>query len=388
MKDLAERGKLIERPAHRAIRDYAAKLGYRDLIYLNVGEPDFPTPKNIVNAAKKAMEKGFTHYTEERGLVKLRESLASKIRAERKVEVEKDGILITNGSAEAIFIALMSLINPGDEVILFKPYYPPYLSCVRIAGGKPVFIPFNTETLTPNIEALKEVVNEKTKAIIVNSPCNPSGVVYDKDVLKTIAEIAVDKDLYVLSDEVYDRFIYNGSFYSISSFDKNLERTIIINSFSKTYAMTGWRIGYLAGNKELVSNILKIRGAINVCANAISQIAALEALKKSSERHVKRMLAEYAKRRKFVLDMLSKVPELKCPKPDGAFYIFPDVSAIEKDSLKFTMYLLEKAHVVVSPGNSFGSNEHIRISYSCSMENLRKAFNRIVKAVKEYKAKT
>ena len=157
MKDLAERGKLIERPAHRAIGDHAAKLGYRDLIYLNVGEPDFSTPKNIVNAAKKAMGKGFTHYTEERGLVKLRESLASKIRAERKVEVEKDGILITNGSAEAIFIALMSLINPGDEVILFKPYYPPYLSCVRIAGGKPVFVPFNTETLTPNIEALKEV---------------------------------------------------------------------------------------------------------------------------------------------------------------------------------------------------------------------------------------
>ncbi len=387
MKELAERGKQIERPAYRVIRDYAAQLGYKDLIYLNIGEPDFPTPQNIVKAAKKAMDKGFTHYTEERGLAELRERLALKIREEKKVEIEKDGILVTNGSAEAIFVTLMSLVNPGDEVILFKPYYPPYLSCVRMAGGKPVFVPVNEETLIPDPETLKDFVSEKTKAIIVNSPCNPTGMVYDKDTLKAVAEIAADNDIYILTDEVYDRFIYDGnSFFSIASFDKNLERTIIINSFSKTYAMTGWRIGYLAGNKELVSNILKVKSAVNVCANAISQKAALEALKKSSDRYVKKMLAEYARRRKLVLNMLSKVSEFKYPKPNGAFYLFPDISALEKDSLKFTMYLLEKAHVVVSPGNAFGSDGHIRISYASSMKNLKTAMNRIVNAVKEYKA--
>jgi aspartate/methionine/tyrosine aminotransferase len=387
LKELAERGKQIERPAYRVIRDYAAQLGYKDLIYLNIGEPDFPTPQNIVKAAKKAMDKGFTHYTEERGLAELRERLALKIREEKKVEIEKDGILVTNGSAEAIFVTLMSLVNPGDEVILFKPYYPPYLSCVRMAGGKPVFVPVNEETLIPDPETLKDFVSEKTKAIIVNSPCNPTGMVYDKDTLKAVAEIAADNDLYVLTDEVYDRFIYDSnSFFSIASFDKNLERTIIINSFSKTYAMTGWRIGYLAGSKELVSNILKVKSAVNVCANAISQKAALEALKKSSDRYVKKMLAEYARRRKLVLNMLSKVSEFKYPKPNGAFYVFPDISALEKDSLKFTMYLLEKAHVVVSPGNAFGSDGHIRISYASSMKNLKTAMNRIVNAVKEYKA--
>jgi len=387
LKELAERGKQIERPAYRVIRDYAAQLGYKDLIYLNIGEPDFPTPQNIVKAAKKAMDKGFTHYTEERGLAELRERLALKIREEKKVEIEKDGILVTNGSAEAIFVTLMSLVNPGDEVILFKPYYPPYLSCVRMAGGKPVFVPVNEETLIPDPETLKDFISEKTKAIIVNSPCNPTGMVYDKDTLKAVAEIAADNDIYILTDEVYDRFIYDGnSFFSIASFDKNLERTIIINSFSKTYAMTGWRIGYLAGNKELVSNILKVKSAVNVCANAISQKAALEALKKSSDRYVKKMLAEYARRRKLVLNMLSKVSEFKYPKPNGAFYLFPDISALEKDSLKFTMYLLEKAHVVVSPGNAFGSDGHIRISYASSMKNLKTAMNRIVNAAKEYKA--
>ena len=216
MKELAERGKQIERPAYRAIRDYAAQLGYKDLIYLNIGEPDFPTPQNIVKAAKKAMDKGFTHYTEERGLAELRERLALKIREEKKVEIEKDGILVTNGSAEAIFVTLMSLVNPGDEVILFKPYYPPYLSCVRMAGGKPVFVPVNEETLIPDPETLKDFISEKTKAIIVNSPCNPTGMVYDKDTLKAVAEIAADNDIYILTDEVYDRFIYDGnSFFSI-----------------------------------------------------------------------------------------------------------------------------------------------------------------------------
>ncbi|OYT53578.1 MAG: hypothetical protein B6U77_03655 [Candidatus Hecatellales archaeon ex4484_218] len=386
MKKMAKRGELIERPAYRAIRDYAAQLGYKDLIYLNIGEPDFSTPPNIVEAAKKAMDEGFTHYTEERGLGELRETLALKFGEEKKVKIGKDEILVTNGSAEALFITIMSLVDPGDEVILLSPYYPPYLSCVRMASGKPVIVSTDRKTLTPQPETIQKLVNEKTKVIIVNSPCNPTGMVYGKDIIKAIVDIAVDHDFYIISDEVYDRFVYDDEkVWSPSIFDPALERTIIINSFSKTYAMTGWRIGYLIGNKNIIANILKIKGSVNVCASSISQKAALEALK-NSDNHVKKMLEEYAKRRKLVLDRLSKIPGFNCPTPKGAFYVFPDISSFERDSLKFTMYLLKEAHVVVSPGKAFGleGEGHIRISYASSMENLKMAMDRIAETVKNY----
>ena len=376
MKNLAKRESMVERPAYRAIRDYAAKLGYKDIIYLNIGEPDFPTPPNIIEAAKKAMDEGFTHYTEERGLRELREVLASRISSERGVEVDADGILVTNGSAEGIFVILMSLVDPDDEVIIIKPYYPPYLYCVRIVSGKPVFIPPEVETLTPNPESIKATVTDKTKAIIVNSPCNPTGVVYNEEILKTINDLAADHGFYVISDEVYDKFVYDEEYHSIASYDKTLEHTIIVNSFSKTYAMTGWRIGYLACRSDIASRILKVKGTVNVCASSISQKAAIEALRNSSG-HVKMMLAEYAKRREFILEALSKLPKIRLVTPKGAFYIFPDISQIEKDSLKFTMWLLEKAHVVVSPGVAFGMNGYIRISYASSMENLKNAMDRI-----------
>ena len=380
MKNLAKRESMVERPAYRAIRDYAAKLGYKDIIYLNIGEPDFPTPPNIIEAAKKAMDEGFTHYTEERGLRELREVLASRISSEREVEVDADGILVTNGSAEGIFVILMSLVDPDDEVIIIKPYYPPYLYCVRIVSGKPVFIQPEVETLTPNPESIKAAVTDKTKAIIVNSPCNPTGVVYNEEILKTINDLATDHGFYVISDEVYDKFVYDEEYHSIASYDKTLEHTIIVNSFSKTYAMTGWRIGYLACRSDIASRILKVKGTVNVCASSISQKAAIEALRNSSG-HVKMMLAEYAKRREFILEALSKLPKIRLVTPKGAFYVFPDISQIEKDSLKFTMWLLEKAHVVVSPGVAFGMNGYIRISYASSMENLKNAMDRIARVL-------
>ncbi|MGP3667833.1 MAG: pyridoxal phosphate-dependent aminotransferase [Candidatus Bathyarchaeota archaeon] len=376
MKSVAKRESMIERPAYRVIRDYAARLGYKDIIYLNVGEPDFPSPPNVVEAAKKAMDEGFTHYTEERGLSELREILALKISGERGIEVDADGILITNGSAEGIFVTLMTIVDNDDEVVIVKPYYPPYLYCVRVSSGKPVFVSPEDETLTPSVESIKAAVTNKTKAIIVNSPCNPTGVVYGEEVLKTINDLAEDYGFYVLSDEVYDKFVYEGEHRSIASYDKTIEHTIIINSFSKTYAMTGWRIGYLACRSEITSKILKIKSAVNVCANAISQKAAIEALK-NSDSYVKMMLTEYRKRREIVLEALSKLPKIRVPIPKGAFYVFPDISQIEKDSLKFTMWLLEKAHVVVGPGVAFGMDGYIRISYSNSIANLKNAMDRI-----------
>ncbi len=387
MKPPASRVKDIRRPLHREIRDYAVKLGYKDLIFLNVGEPDFPTPPPIAEVGKQAIDEGFTHYTEERGIRSLREAIAEKIRREKGVEVDPEGgILVTSGSSEAILASVLSLVNPGEEVLVFDPYYPPYVSSVRLALANPVLVPVDRETLTPIPELVAEKVSEKTKLMIVNSPCNPTGAIYDRKVLEALAEIALTHDLYVISDEVYESFVFeDAQHFSIASLPGMAERTLIVNSFSKTYAMTGWRIGYVAGPPEIIGNVLKVRGAGNVCASSISQRAALAALEKC-ESYVAEMVREYDKRRRIIYNGLRKIGGFKTPNPKGAFYVFPDISSIEKDSVKFAKFLVEKAHVVVSPGVGFGPSGEgrIRISYSIAAEKLEEALERIKVAVEEY----
>jgi aminotransferase len=277
------------------------------------------------------------------------------------------------------------LVDQGDEVIIFSPYYPPYLSGVIAAMGRPVLIPVERESFNPVPEETLEKVTGRTKLMMVNSPCNPTGSVYGEDVLRALAEIAVDHDLYVISDEVYERFVFEGEKHvSIASFPGMAERTVVIGSFSKTYAMTGWRIGYVAGPEKAVSGILKLRGAINVCASSIAQKAALVALEEA-EPYVSKMIREYDRRRKLIYESLSRVKGFKVSKPKGAFYLFPDVSSLERDSFKFARFLVEKAHVVTSPGVGFGEagEGHLRISYSASMENLKEAAERIRLAVEE-----
>ena len=386
MKEMAEIEKLITRPLHRKMRDYAAELGYDDLIFLNIGEPDFSTPPNIINAAINAMNSGITHYTEEKGLPELRRAISLKLQEENTIEVDPNGILVTNGSAEAIFTIIISLINPGDEIILFDPYYPSYLSSTIMVHGKPILSPVNRESLMPELNSVESLVTSKTKAIIVNSPCNPTGMVYNEELMKSLSDTAEDNDIYIISDEVYDSFLYEGEKYaSPALFDKSLERTIILNSLSKTYAMTGWRVGYLATNVDLANRIQKLKSTINVCANSISQKAALTALS-SSEEYVQKMIDEYAKRRQYMLNALTKIKGFKCPISKGAFYLFPDISEIEMDSLKFSKYLIKEGHVVVSPGIAFGKcgEGHIRISYASSMENLIDAMERLSNAVERY----
>ncbi len=386
MKSLASRGEQIKRPLHREIRDYAAKLGFKDMIYLNVGEPDFPTPPPIVEAGVKAMEEGFTHYTEERGIKPLREALASKLKKDKNLEYNPETeILITSGSSEALLASILAIIDQGDEVLLFSPYYPPYYSATLIALGKPVPMAVDRETFIPKPEDVAEKITSKTKLIIVNSPCNPTGTVYPEEVLRGIAELALDHDLYVISDEVYERFVFDGlKHVSIASLPGMAERTVVIGSFSKTYAMTGWRIGYVAGPERIISRILRIKGAGNVCASGISQKAALAALEKG-EPYVSRMLKEYDRRRKMVYEAFSRIEGFRVPRPQGAFYIFPDISQLEKDSVKFAKFLVEKAHVVTSPGVGFGQAGEgcLRISYSASVEDLREAAERIRLAVEE-----
>ncbi|MEM3736911.1 MAG: pyridoxal phosphate-dependent aminotransferase [Candidatus Bathyarchaeia archaeon] len=390
MKELAERVKSIDRPLYRAIRDYAAQLGYSDLIYLNVGEPDFPTAPHIVKVAEEAAREGFTHYTEERGILELREAIAEDLRARKGLEVNpEEGVLVTSGGAEADAAALLTLVNPGEEVIVPDPCYTPYISAIKIAGGRPVFVPVDKETLDWDFQAIESRVGENTKAIIVNSPSNPTGGVYSREVLKGIADLAADKGIYILSDEVYDAFTYEGAeAMSVAQFDQCLERTLIVNSFSKTYAMTGWRVGYLAADPKVISQVLKIRGAINVCASSISQKAALAALR-GPRKTVEEMLREYRDRRRLVLEALEDMPNVTCPTPKGAFYVFPDVSALTNDSLQFTKYLIQEAHIVVSPGVAFGKagEGHTRISYACARDKLETAMERMKRAVEKYAAK-
>lgn len=386
MKRLAFRGEQIKRPLHREMRDYAVKLGFEDMIYLNIGEPDFPTPQPIIEAGRKAMDEGFTHYTGERGIKPLREALAEQLKASLGLEYNPEReIVVTGGSSEALFATIMALVDQGDEVIIFSPYYPPYLSGVIAAIGKPVLIPVERESFNPVPEETLKKVTGRTKLMMVNSPCNPTGAVYGENVVRALAEIAVDHDLYVISDEVYERFIFEGEKHiSIASFPGMAERTVVVGSFSKTYAMTGWRIGYVAGPEKAVSGILKLRGAINVCASSISQKAALAALEKA-ESYVSKMIREYDRRRKLIYESLSRVKGFKVSKPKGAFYLFPDISGLEGDSFKFARFLVEKAHVVTSPGVGFGEagEGHLRISYSASMENLKEAAERIRLAVEE-----
>ncbi|RLI33571.1 pyridoxal phosphate-dependent aminotransferase [Candidatus Bathyarchaeota archaeon] len=386
MKNLASRGEQIKRPLHREIRDYAAKLGFKDMIYLNVGEPDFPTPEPIVEAGIAALKEGFTHYTEERGIKPLREALASRLAEEKGLNFNPETeLLITSGSSEALLASILAILDSGEEALIFSPHYPPYLSAVLVALGKPVLVPVERGTFTPNPEITAEKITDKTKLMIVNSPCNPTGAVYPREVLRALAELAVDHDLYVVSDEVYDRFLFDGETHvSIASFPGMAERTVVIGSFSKTYAMTGWRVGYVAGPEKVITRILRIKGAGNVCASSIAQKAALTALEKA-EPYVSKMLKEYDRRRMAIYEALNRIKGFKTPKPKGAFYVFPDISELEEDSLKFAKFLVERAHVVTSPGVGFGQAGEgcLRISYSASLEDLKEAAERIKLAVED-----
>lgn len=353
----------------------------KDVIYMNVGEPDFSTPPHIINAAIKALKKGYTHYTPDEGIEDLRRAIIEKERERINYELDIDNVLITSGATGALFSAIMSVINPGDEVIVQSPWYPGYQRCVKMAEGKLIGILQREEMdYQLDIDELNEKINQKTKAIIVVSPNNPTGGVLSRETLKAIADLAEDHDLKVIFDEVYEKFVYKGSFESIASIPNIMERTVIVNSFSKTYAMTGWRIGYTIGPKEWITQMCKVTTAMNLCASSIAQYAALKALT-SSQRCVENMVKEYSKRRKVVAEELKKVRGLNFTIPKGSFYFFPKISAeLGMTEMEFAKYLIEKARVVVSPGYPFfgpDGRNHFRIAYTIPISKIREAFKRI-----------
>jgi aminotransferase len=367
----------------RKVVEYAK--GLSDVIFLNIGEPDFTTPEHIREAAKKSIDKGFTHYTSIQGLPELREAVAEKLRRENGIDVDAGSeILITAGAQPAFFSVCRTLLDPGDEVIVQDPFYSSYEVTIRVVGAKIIRVPMKERTgfsIDPNdVEAR---ITNNTKMIVLISPNNPTGSVLDKKTLKAISEIAWDYDLMVIFDEIYEKIIYDGvRNHSIGSIPGMEERTVTINSFSKTYAMTGWRVGFITADKEIVKNVAKVHHTMNVCACSISQRAALAALT-GPQQCVTEMVKEYDKRRREITKLLNEIPGFKCQTPKGTFYVFPNVKYFKMSSMELAKLLIKNARVVTVPGSVFGKNGegYLRLSYAVSLKKIREAVARIKEAV-------
>ena len=351
----------------------------KEIIHLEIGEPDFDTPKNIKESAIRALNEGYTHYTPSAGLMKARETVARYISQTRGIEVSPEEVVITPGGKPVMFFAILALIDPGDEVIYPNPAYPIYESVVNFIGGKPVPIHLREENdFRLDTDELKAAATPRTKMIIINSPHNPTGGVLTKGDLEAIADLAQRHDLWVLSDEIYSRIIYSGDHISIASLSGMKERTILLDGFSKTYAMTGWRLGYGVMEVSLAVQIARLMTNCNSCTASFTQMAGIEGLHGPQD-EVERMVAEFKERREVIVEGLNSIPGISCRLPRGAFYAFPNITAIGWDCKKLADSLLEEAGVAVLPGTSFGKygDGYLRLSYANSVGNIRKGLERI-----------
>jgi aspartate aminotransferase len=363
-----------------------------DVINLTCGEPDFDTPQHIKDAAIKALADGFTKYTPVSGIAELKDAVIGALKRDSGISYSRDEIIITPGAKYAIFIAMQAILNPGDEVIIPSPYWVSYPEQVLLCEAKPVIINAeekNRFKITP--ESLEKAVTPKTRLVILNSPSNPTGEAYSAEELKALTGICAKHDLLVLSDEIYDGIVFdNFNCVSIASFDGMKERTIVINGVSKKYAMTGWRMGFAAAPKALISQMDTIQGQAATCVTSITQKAAVAAYNGSQE-EVKRMVSEFQKRRDYMVLHLNNLDGISCNKPAGTFYAFPNVTKLLNktfggrkitSSAELAEYLLEKARVATVPGEAFGINGYIRLSYATSLENIKEGIERIKKALK------
>jgi aspartate aminotransferase len=357
-----------------------------DVVDLGAGEPDFDTPQNIKDAAAEAMRAGQTKYTPTAGTRKLQQAIIDFYQREFGAGYESNQVMATAGGKQAIFNAVVSLINPGDEVLLSKPYWVTFPEIVAFARGKSVFIETEENDFLPTAEMVRRAITPNTRLIILNSPSNPSGRVIPPDEFEAIMEVVAEHDMYAVSDECYLRFVYPpASVFSAATLQPELKRRLCIaGSFSKTYAMTGWRVGYSLANAEWTRAMSKVQGHSTSNATSIAQAAAVEALTGPQE-SVATMLAEYTERRQWLLAALNEIPGLRCPQPEGAFYAFPDVRGCLKGKLKtsadFSNELLEREQTVVTDGAGFGAEGFIRISYATSLERLQEGVKRIRRVV-------
>jgi len=378
MESLSQRVSAVETSPIRKLMDHIDSMS--GVIKLHVGEPDFDTPIHIKTAAKQALDEGYTHYSHTAGLPELRHAIAEKLLRESRIKVDPETeITVTVGGYAALFSALQTVLDPQDEAIIIEPSWPSYKGLVRLAGGKPVPLCLDGPSYNLDISRLKDIITEKTKIVILNNPNNPTGAVYTSSQLKALASLARKYDLCVLADEVYEKIIFDKAIHmSIGSFPEMKERTILINSFSKTYAMTGWRVGYVIANPRITSGIRRIHSFSVSCVSPILQKGALAALKGPQD-CVKNMVEGYKERRNITVEALNSIPGINCLKPKGTFYIFPNIQGTGLQSTAFAERLLRKGKVATIPGSAFGSSGegHVRMSIAMSSETLLEAAQRI-----------
>jgi aspartate/methionine/tyrosine aminotransferase len=358
----------------------------RDIVHLEIGEPDFDTPKNIKEAAVKALNSGYTHYVPSAGIPELRQAIADYVSRTRNLEVSPDEVVVTPGAKPIMFFSILALVNPGDEVLYPNPGFPIYESLINFVGAKPVPIPLKEENeFSVDHEYVKGKITKKTRMIIINSPENPTGGVMTKDDLKLIADCVSDRnDVFVLADEIYSRLIYEGKDESVTQFKGMKDKTIILDGFSKTYAMTGWRLGYGVMRKDLAAKVAQLMTNSNSCTCAFVQMAGVEALT-GPQTEPDRMVAEFRKRREVIVSGLNNIEGMTCKKPHGAFYVFPNITGTGMDCRKLGDRLLNDAGVAVLPGTSFGryGEGYLRLSFANSVENIKKALDRISKSIRK-----
>lgn len=383
----AERMKRIRFSGIRNVFDKVGELERRGkrIFHMEIGRPDFDTPSHIKEAAKRALDEGFVHYTPSLGIPELREAIAQKLSRDNGLNIDPEKeIIVTLGASEAVFLSMIGLLNPGDEVLVPEPMFVYYADWGEFAEAKTVSIPLReAENFRPRPEDIERSISARSKMIVLNSPHNPTGTVLDWGTLAGIAEVAERHDLFVLSNEIYEKIVYDGAkHYSIASFPGMKDRTITINGFSKTYSMTGWRLGYVVANPDITKALLKVHQHTVACPVSFTQKGALAAVNASQE-CVDKMLREFDRRRRLVMDLLSEMKGVRMIKPEGAFYVFPSIKEIGKSSQQIADYLLEETGVAVVPGSAFGrSGEgYIRIAYSTSYNELEEGLTRMKAAL-------
>lgn len=383
---ISDRTKRITPSATLAISAKAAEMKRNgiDVVSFGAGEPDFDTPDHIKKAAIAAIKAGFTKYTPTSGIPELKEAIIEKFDKDNGLIYTPKQILVGNGAKQCLYNIIQALINPGDEVIIPVPYWVSYEEMVKLADGKCVFVPSGKDFKIRPV-SLKKYISKKTKALILNSPSNPTGIVYDKHELAAIAKICIEENLFVISDEIYEKLIYGKKHVSIASLGKAIiDLTIVVNGVSKTYAMTGWRIGYCGGPEDIIQAAGSLQDHTTSNPNSIAQKAALSALT-GSLNNVSVMKKEYVRRRDYMVERLNKMKGISAQLPDGAFYVFPNVSKLYsrkmRDSASFCEQLLTTFHVAAVPGSAFGDDRCIRLSFATSMEQIKKGLDRIERFV-------
>lgn len=393
---LSTRAKMIEESPTLAVTAKAAALKKQgiDVIGFGAGEPDFDTPGNIKESGIEAIRKGFTKYTAAAGMPELRQVIAEKLEKDHGLVYSPNDILVSCGAKHCLHNIFQAICDPGDEVVILSPYWVSYSEAVKLAGGVPVLVETSMESeFKARPDQIADAITPKTKAVIINSPCNPTGTVYARDELESIGEVLLNTEVYVISDEIYERVVYDGiETVSIAAVVPGLkDRTFVVNGVSKTYAMTGWRIGYVAGPSEEIKAMASIQSHTVSAPAHFAQIAAIDALN-GDQSSVDAMVKEFSRRRDYMVQRLNAIDGIECTTPKGAFYVFPKVSRLYgrslggvkvTNSLELCSQLLETARVAVVPGSGFGADEHVRLSYAMSIEAIERGLDRIEKALSE-----